>query len=217
MNVENLMKERKETEIMAVDVVILPPREVSQFAISLSEQLRESSPIVLNPNDYLPHISLSMGYIDSLITAQQVIQQTASRVEPLSITIENISRGTKPFESHYFYGLTIKKDVLLQKLHESLVDNNALVSVEKPETRFFLPESNGEIVQAVYNYVGAFNTHHSKANFNPHITLGAGPEGKLQTDQSPIKFTVDTIYLCQLGNFCTCRKILAEFPLKKEK
>ena len=139
MNVENLMKERKETEIMAVDVVILPPREVSQFAISLSEQLRESSPIVLNPNDYLPHISLSMGYIDSLITAQQVIQQTASRVEPLSITIENISRGTKPFESHYFYGLTIKKDVLLQKLHESLVDNNALVSVEKPETRFFLP------------------------------------------------------------------------------
>ncbi len=217
MKEQNPMKEQKEKEIMAVDVVIITSQEVSQYAISLSEQLEKSSPIVLNQKDYLPHISLSMNYIDDVMTTKQIIEQVVSQVEPLLITVKSISRGVKPFEGHYFYGLSIEKNESLKKLHNSLVDTMPNVPVEKPVSKYFLPESNGAIVQAVYDYVGSFKTHHSKDNFHPHITLGAGPADQLKADHLPLQFTVDTIYLCQLGNFCTCRKIIAEFPLGRKR
>lgn len=213
----DIMKEQKEKEIMAVDVVILPPQKIRKHAIFLSEQLRGSSPIVLNQQDYLPHISLSMNYIDDLIMTRGIIEQVATQVEPLVITVESLSRGVKPFEGHYFYGLSIKESEPLKKLHNSLVDVLPNVPVEKPDSTYFLPESNGRIVQAVYDYVGSFKTHHSKENYSPHITLGAGHEDALQTDNLPMSFYTDKIYLCQLGNFCTCRKILGEFALGKKK
>ena len=216
MKEKDLMKESKEKEIMAVDVVILLPQNIREHAIFLSEQLRGSSPIVLNQKDYLPHISLSMNYIDDVMTTRKIIEQVATQVEPLLITVESLSRGAKPFEGHYFYGLSIKESEPLKKLHNSLVDALPNVTVEKPNSTYFLPESDGKIVQAVYDYVGSFRTHHSKENYHPHITLGASPTDQLKDDHLPLQFMADTMYLCQLGNFCTCRKILAEFPLGKK-
>lgn len=210
MSLSETMKkqEYEDRDIMAVDAVIIPPVEITGLAVSLSEQLRNTSPITLNTLDYLPHVTLAMGYLTDLEKAKRVMRKAISELAPLTITLESIFRSPKDFQGYYFYHLTARGDEFLQKLHEYLVDNLPFAEIQKPTTRFFLPESNGEIVDAVFDYVGAFRTRHSKGNFWPHITLGAGPEGRLQTDQLPLQFTITNISLCQLGNFCTCRKIL---------
>src|SRR3989304_9684767 len=193
--------ELEDRDIMAVDFVFLPPAEITQLAISLSEQLRESSPITLNATDYLPHITLAMGYLADPGEAKGVMAKAMLNLVPFTITLESISRSTKDFQGYYFYHLVAKGNDPLQKLHEYLVDNLPFIEVKKPKEKFFAPESNGEIVPAVFDYVGAFKTSYSKGNFWPHITLGAGPEARLQTNELPLQFTVANINLCQLGNF----------------
>jgi hypothetical protein len=46
--------------------------------------------------------------------------------------------------------------------------------------------------------------------FFPHITLGYG---QTTLENLPIDFKVPKIALCQLGNHCTCRKVLASAEL----
>ena len=50
--------------------------------------------------------------------------------------------------------------------------------------------------------VTRFRTASSVARFDPHITVGIGPD-PVTTD--PFRFTARTIAACRLGRFCTCR------------
>lgn len=195
-------------QVFAIDAVILPSAEVSKLAILLSHKLELTSPISLNPENYLPHISLVMGYISDISLCRKVMLQALKKVGSITITLESIFRSPKDFQGYYFYHLVAQKEKKLQQLHEYLVDNLPLIDVVNPKVKYYLPDADGIIVPAVFNYVAGFKKNASKNNYWPHITLGAGPENMLKDVKLPLKFTVNHIHLCQLGNFCTCRKIL---------
>lgn len=75
--------------------------------------------------------------------------------------------------------------------------------------------ANGEtVIEKVFEYTSEFKDKHSREKYWPHITLGAGEKPPRLIRSLPMRFRADKIILCQLGNFCTCRKILAEFLLK---
>lgn len=76
-----LVPEREKNKILAVDAVILPSAQVMDKAINLSTSLGES-PITLGKRDYIPHITLAMGYINNLEKAEKAMKKIASLFKP---------------------------------------------------------------------------------------------------------------------------------------
>lgn len=191
---------------VAVGVVILPPTEITNLAISLSEQLKTTSPITLNAYDYLPHITLAMGYSNTNAT-REMVDKVFKHIGPFTIRIKNIFMSPQAFEERYFWHLIFHENKALQKLHEELVTKLPFTDIAQPSNELFFTEPNEQIVPTVFSYVQTFKTQHSYANYWPHITLGSGPQDALRKPYNmPSGFTVDEINICQLGNFCTCRK-----------
>ena len=59
-------------------------------------------------------------------------------------------------------------------------------------------------------WVRQFRTQAAHGRFDPHVTVGVGT---LQ-EPGPLPAADGTrVALCQLGRFCTCRRILAEWTL----
>lgn len=67
-----------------------------------------------------------------------------------------------------------------------------------------------EVAEISTYWTRTYYEKRDKEGFDPHITLGAGQIDELAT---PIDFMATRLVLCQLGTFCTCRKILAEATL----
>jgi hypothetical protein len=55
-------------------------------------------------------------------------------------------------------------------------------------------------------WINGYFKNSSFENFKPHITTGFG---KIDSVVLPIYFNASKLAICHLGNFCTCRKILA--------
>lgn len=202
--------EQRERMTIGVDAVILPPPEITRLSISMSRQLRETSPVILNSKNYLPHITLAMGYVDNVPRTVKKMKRVFEEVGSFTAVVEDVFRSPQDFNGHYFWHLVIGKNPALQELHERLVEILPFVDKENPSEQMFYKQPDEEIVPAVFTYVSGFREKNSKEHFWPHITLGAGSEESLAKPKNlPKEFTVDKIHLCQLGNFCTCRKILS--------
>lgn len=203
--------EHEPDKIIAVDAVVIPSPTVKDVAISLSEKL-DGSPITLGSSDYVPHITLAMGYVTDLKEVERIIKQITSNTAPFEVIVDTVSTSQKPFEGHYFSHLGVKNDDTINILHRSLVQKLPFMTDASVSTANFVHDKDEKIVPAVFQYIASFTSSHSGGNYWPHITLGAG-KGDLSM-QLPLIFTADSIYLFQLGNFCTCRKQLGSWKLK---
>lgn len=203
----------KEKDILAVDAVINPPPEVADLANSLSRELR-GSPIFLNSVDYFPHITLAMGYIQDVHKTKEAMGQIAENTNPFKVVVDKIVRGTSPFAGYYFSGLEMRKDPQLTWLHTSILDLLPFETIDNPRDNFFVTNPQESIVTDVYNYIRNFKDKHSREHYWPHITLGAGDGTEVLTPALPVRFQANKISLYQLGNFCTCRRLLGEWELK---
>ena len=207
------MEESREkmAEILAVDVVILPPVEISQSAIDLNISIENAS-FNLSTRDYLPHITLAMAYINDLSGILGAVEQVAKKSRQFVVTTGNISYGEMDslwnggkYGSHW----NIEKNADLLNLHQLLVQNIKDVDLPPNANQSFVgPE---QVSPAAAEYVGDFKANSSGENYWPHITLGVGESGLEQSLRK--EFVCDEIILAQLGNFCTVRKILWRFKL----
>ena len=206
--------ETKEREqgFKAVDVVILPPEEISNLAISLSEKLNDS-PIVLNNKDLLPHITLAMGYIVDQEEVEKILAKIAASTQLFDVVIEKIERTTQPYEGYYFSHLVIKNERPIQQLHERLVDSLPFVTPTTFSQKAFVVEEDEEIIRSTLEYTARFKSASSHEKYWPHTTVGAGTND-LSVTNLPLTFRVDQITLCQMGNFNTCCKVLGQWRLK---
>lgn len=207
----------KEQSIKAIDVAILLPEEISNLAIFLSRNL-EDSPFLLNTQDRLPHITLAQGYIDDLRKAKWVMEEVASNFSPFRLTIEGLGTASQPAQEwggYYFSYLGIKKDPELVKLHEEIVNALPLVHIENPSSGAFFAGTGEEIVEGALKYVSQFEELHSGENFWPHVTLGGSLRPQILSTNLSVEFVCERIVLCQLGNFCTCRRVLDSWKFRK--
>ena len=69
------------------------------------------------------------------------------------------------------------------------------------------PEVEGGTLEWIKDYAKKYD---NPLLFDPHITVGFGETDKFIL---PIEFTASTIALCQLGNHCTCRKVIISSDL----
>jgi len=193
---------------LAIDVVLLPSDEMSQRAITISQALADSSGnqnIVLNTTDYRPHISLCMGVI------------SAADLNKVIDVLRNIAETTMPFElvaqKQQSFRIPTGEDLAVIPVE----DNPPLLRLHKDILASLKPFTSSDAEPHMF-YGSRINpisctwvNGYRDTQFFPHITTGFGT---LQPQQTlPAVFTSTRLALFQLGNYCTCRKKLAEFDL----
>ena len=197
-------------DLLAVDIVLLPPKDVLDKIISLIKYSSDS-PIQLNSHDCLPHISLAMGVLSKtdLKKAKFALSSLADSQKAFSITVTESSTHTTPDGVEMRELLVVRSEELLQ-LHQEATDAFRLfLSHKDVRTGMFVAPP---LVAEISTYwVKHYYDKQGPADYKPHITLGVGTVEKLNTQ---LHFSAERLALCHLGTYCTCRQILLETVLR---
>jgi 2'-5' RNA ligase len=191
------------SKLVAMDVAILPPADVTARAIEFSAALPSERSQYRLDAEHLPHITLTQQFVrqDELDSAFARIDEALQQQRPLRIAI------TGGGQSGHTLWLSVERTPDLQELHERLME--ALRGLERPDGgphAFF--EGQGRMGDVLW--VAGFRLKSSFGAFTPHITLGHGNE---PPSVEPFAFDATTVAACHLGRFCTCRRVLRAWDL----
>lgn len=184
--------------LIALDVAILPPPDVSAKAVAISASLPAEDFVGLRLDEsHLPHITLMQLFaqkadLDALVArVDDVVRDTAPMTlgvtggarhgDTVSIAIEN----TPPVAA-------LHKRVM-SALHEFARSGGG-------QNAFFEHEARLRDVL----WVAGYRLKSSFLSFQPHITLGHASEAPVI---EPFDFEATTVAVCHLGKFCTCRRV----------
>ena len=189
--------------LIAVDVALIPPDDVSARAMRLSASLPPDARGFLLDAEHLPHVTLIQCFIreDELDVAFDRIDEVMRGRRPLPLTVSGGGQGSSSV------WMAIERSADLDALHEDLM--HALVGLERPggtPAAFFGGDARvGDVL-----WVTGYRLKSSFGAYNPHITLGyADQPPRIQ----PFSFTANTVAACHLGRFCTCRRVLRRWTL----
>ncbi|MBN2018640.1 MAG: hypothetical protein JW749_00260 [Sedimentisphaerales bacterium] len=189
---------------LAVDIVLLPDRPMTDFAIAANAVLVQNfnSEIVLNTKNCLPHISLAMGCInpDDIIqigeSLQGLVLITPKNLKPVCIQ-KSISSSGQAVSV-----IQVQRTNELAKLHEMIR------RIIRPFFSYDASEdmiAGGRASRSTLQWINGYPDTASNSYFMPHITIGYGD---LSDRPLPADFAVSRLAVCHLGNHCTCREIL---------
>ena len=190
--------------MIAIDIAVLPPTDVSARAIALSAALppAESQGLLLGA-DYLPHITLTQQFVlsESLDLLFAQIERVLGDLRPLKLRVIGGGRGTNSV------WMSIERSPELVSLHEQLLHVAEIFDVTTGNSSaFFGDDARDRDVQSVRE----FRRQSSFGRFTPHITLGHASDAPVI---EPMASTATTIAVCHLGRFCTCRRIVRAWDL----
>lgn len=187
------------SKFVAVDVALLPDTAVMEDLIGFIHY-DSNSPILLNTSNCLPHVTLAMGVIDETAIAR--LGEALARFMEEATTVKLVGTGTNSYVadngkhlSEVTVGLT---DELLDFRTRLVAAIRPMFTDIPPTTDMFFDPSHVE--QITTKWVLKFGE-----TFRPHVTLG---EGQVKPLDLSLIFYPDKLAICQLGNYCTCRKIL---------
>jgi 2'-5' RNA ligase len=191
------------SSLVAIDVAILPPADVSARASALSAALPEHGEGFRLDAGHLPHVTLVQSFVreEELELAFEHVDEALRGRDGLRITVTGGVKGGSSVS------MAIERTPELDQLHEAVM--HALVGVERPggtPAAFF--EGDARVADVLW--VTGYRLKNSFGSFAPHITLGHAPEPPII---EPFSFFADTVAACQLGRFCTCRRILRTWSL----
>ena len=192
---------------IAIDVVLLPSLIMMDRAIEINKELlkKNEDKIVLHQEKCIPHISLCMGciYEDKIPALKDLLDEISAEFSPFNLRVSELVSEIIPIGQSVSI-LVIENQEELQRLHETVMKKlwNYLSYDVNTSMLFNPPEVEEVTLFWIKNYQ---NHYHDPSLFHPHITVGFGESVQLQM---PIDFTASMIVLCQLGNFCTCRKTI---------
>lgn len=191
-------------KLIAMDVAILPPPDVSARMMALSAALPQDSHDLRLDDEHLPHITLT----------QQFVRE--DELDAVCDHIDGVLRGlpaprlvaTGAGKEGHTIWIAIERTPELMALHERLMD--ALRGLERPEgtpSAFF--DHDARLADVLW--VSGFRLKSSFGAYEPHITLGHGDE-----PPSIESFTFDAtaVAACHLGRHCTCRRVLRDWTLR---
>jgi 2'-5' RNA ligase len=192
------------TNVLALDVAILPPPEVADRAIRLSEALpaAESHGLTLG-GDYLPHITLTQQFVhvDELDAIYQRVDELLRGHSPLSLTVTG---GVRAGSAVW---MEVEKSPAIVQLHERLMET--LRGFEQAGgTAAAFVEADARIGDVVW--VTGYRLKSALHAYTPHITLG---HAKRPPDVERFTFEATTVAACHLGRFCSCRRVLRRWEL----
>lgn len=199
---------------IAIDIVLLPSPAVADMAIAINKGLNarvDNPKVVLGHDTAIPHISLCMGVIREEDTEKvaQIVKQIAQHFTPLQLEVTG-TRVAHPVEGETFSMWQISHTDAIQSLHEQIMQEVwPYVSYDDISADMY---ANPEQVEPIsFYWVERYaKKYDDPASFHPHLSLGVG-----EADQpsEKISFTASALAVCQLGNYCTCRKVVSRTEL----
>ena len=151
-----------------------------------------------------PHVTLGQHFVNTnRITAVHArVATVLSGLPPLDLGVTGARRGRTS------QALVVAPTPALQRVHERLMD--ALAPYEVLGGAAAFQHDDAPPRETDVAWVTRFRTDSSYARFDPHITVGIGPD-PITVD--PFTFTTREIAVCRLGRWCTCRDQLAHWTL----
>jgi len=169
-----------------------------------------SGRIVLDKDNCLPHISLSMGCIDQkdIVDIEKVLKAIAKRYCVQELKVIGIRVGTNSVGEKVSV-FQIEKTEPLQLLHEEVM--RSLMPYFRYDVTAETVLSPPKAEESTLLWIRGYAEKAGFENFFPHITIGYG---EIDNFSFPVKFAASRLALCHLGNHCTCRKVLVSAELK---
>ena len=192
--------------LLAVDVAILLPDPLLQPLLRLNAALLPPPDGFRFDDTHLPHVTLAQLFVAKL-QLPDVIHEAAAVTHdcaPLRLAPAGLSRGRTAST------VRLEPTDALIRLHTRLMDRLRRFESAQGDATAFLAAEDLPARDADVEWVRQFRTHAAYDRFDPHVTVGVGtpPEpGHLQAVDGA------RVALCQLGRFCTCRSVLAEWSL----
>ena len=201
---------RIDSELLAADVAILLPDPLLERLLRLNAELLPPPGGFRFDDSHLPHVTLAQLFI----TADQlpdVVHETAAAlrgVAPLRLAPAGLSRGRTAST------VRLEPNEQINGLHTTLMDRLQRFESGGGDGTAFHSAGGEPARDADMDWVRQFRTHAAHDRFDPHVTIGVGA---LQ-EPGPLPAADATrVALCQLGRFCTCRRILAEWRLTPQR
>jgi len=205
------------SEQIAVDIVLLPPESVVDASIAINNRLVERTgnhEVVLDKQGMIPHITLAMGTVkwSDLAVLGRRLDEIVHQYLPLATAITELATVSSS-RGDIVSGFNIWRTDDLQALHESVM--TLLLAFDTGEVAASMIAGWGhEPIDAfTTEYIRDFPKQSAYANYSSHITLGYGDAREDFREFSfPLPFLCTSAAICHLGNFCTCKKVLAVHP-----
>lgn len=195
----------------AVDIVLLPPDEIIIKAIEFNRELVRHNPpkVELNKTNCIPHISLSMGVLQEtdVNPFTRDLTSLAGKHDPLQLRCKGIYAVDIP-TGEKVSGIAIENSDELYALHKDVMDLSGRYLTNDAEIAMVF--SPPPVEKVTLDFINNYPRKSAYENFNPHITLGVG---EMVDRGFTFEFSASTLALFHLGNYCTCRLMMAEIQL----
>ncbi len=192
--------------LLAVDVAVLLPDPLLQPLLRLNAELLPPPAGLRFDDTHLPHVTLAQLFVAEL-QLPDVIHEAAAVTHdcaPLRLAPAGLSRGRTAST------VRLEPTDTLISLHARLMDRLRRFESAQGDATAFLATGGLPARDADVEWVHQFRTHAAYDRFDPHITVGVGTLQGL----GPLPAADGArVALCQLGRFCTCRRVLAEWSL----
>ncbi|MBD3296768.1 MAG: hypothetical protein GF392_05315 [Candidatus Omnitrophica bacterium] len=196
--------------MIACDIVLLPPVKIMNEAIRVNQEIIEGgdNDIVLDAKTCIPHITLAMGCVDraKLPEVDGILKDIAANFPELHLKTLHCSEGPA--------SMKIRKNRDIELLHEIVLIRLSPYLKSNPEREMLAEYDEAPFHEETLEYIRTFAKKGSFENYNPHITVG---HGRTTVELDTFDFKADTLALCQLGDLCTCRKLLYSHKLMPRK
>ncbi|MGE0592390.1 MAG: 2'-5' RNA ligase family protein [Vicinamibacterales bacterium] len=194
------------SDLIALDMAILLPAEVYDAAVDLSASLDPAESQGLRLSDlHVPHVTLTQQFVrkEAVDDLWARLTHAISLQEPFTVRVTGGSRGASSV------WMAVERSPALVRLHERLM---AVMSdfeqVRGEPEAFYGRNARPEDLQ----WVSRYRVEASFGAYQPHITLG---HATAVPEVEPMEFEARTVAACHLGRFCTCRRTLRRWRLKR--
>jgi 2'-5' RNA ligase len=199
-------------EKIAINITLIPEKEIIHKAIQINKSLTKNNiySMTLSEKDCVPHISLCMGIVTvkNLEKIHNIVKTLLSDYNIPSLEIKELKTSDMK-NGDKVTNFLIEENKILSQLHDKFLQSlNEFLSYDSKKEMFVNPS---EINKTTIRWVNKYQTHYEDPKkFHPHITLGFG---ETKESFAPTSFKTEKIAIFQLGNNCTCRKLLYEIKL----
>jgi hypothetical protein len=220
--------------MIALNVVLLPSRGVAVKAQQINNKLWQ-----LCGDDFTNffkfdathhvHISVLQFYAKNDETTINGIQRSLDPIfknqSTLLEKVSDLKSGSK-LDKEYTLDLQVESEAI-KDLHKRVLEAVKPYIEEKGKIvdfrSGFYQQGLDVVGEDTANYVANFVKEKSGENYEPHMTTAVGTKAyteEVANQKSefaiPFDFTIDHAALCQLGHFCTSRKILHDWRFKQQ-
>lgn len=151
---------------IAIDVAFLPPPEIWEKAVSLSQKINAGNPQPLIQLDetHFPHITLAQACIkyDDLNKITALVERAIDSISPIELFAERIIKDEGDVSS-----LEIQQNKTLIRLHKALLKGATGFQQKVSPDALYAPDG-GSISQSTIEYISSFQ---KLTPYWPHITL----------------------------------------------